>query len=380
MKTGIANLPLHRGRAPRWLFEKMVELGREISLAVIEEYGRKEFLTRLADPYWFQSLGCVLGYDWHSSGVTTVTCGALKEALRGAEDYTGIFICGGKGRASRKTPQEIKTQALHAGLDPQPLIHASRISAKVDNNALQDGYQLYHHTFFFDREGTWTVIQQGLSEQTHYARRYHWFSERVKLFVEEPHAAICCDLRGTALDLTARESARTRNTAVKLIKNSAVLQRDLERLEHLDMPANFWLPRREQFNTKYLKRIFSYLETQEVKNFEDLLASKGVGSKTIRALSLIAELIYGERPSYRDPAKFSFALGGKDGVPFPIDRKLYEQTITTLKRGISRAKSDRSEKRRAFRRLYTSPSPPIGGSEGEATFLQKLKPSYNRPY
>ena len=371
MKTGIANLPLHHGKAPRWLFAKMVELGREISLAVIEEFGREEFLKRLSDPYWFQALGCVLGYDWHSSGLTTVTCGALKEGLSGIESYTGIFVCGGKGATSRKTPSEIETffeNFQFSNPNFQTLIYASKMSAKVDNTALQDGYQLYHHNFFFDQEGNWTVVQQGMNLNNRMARRYHWFSRDLSDFVCEPESAICCDRRGSALNLVANESKETRNLSVELTTAPKTVLGDLKTIERLDMPRKHWINRDEKYKTKYLERILGEVRERKPQNFEALLATPGVGPKTIRALSLVSELIYGAKPSYKDPARFSFAHGGKDGVPFPVDKKLYDQSIEILRRGIRKAKIETSEKQLAFKRLpltsgarFLSPNHPLTG-------------------
>src|SRR5437868_22600 len=238
-RTGYAHLPLHGGKAPRWLFERMVRLSREIILFVISEFGPEEVLRRLSDPYWFQAFGCVLGFDWHSSGVTTTVCGALKEGLRGVD--TGIIVAGGKGATSRKTPAEITQACERLGRDPQPLVYASKISAKVDNSAVQDGYQLYHHSFFFTPRGQWCIVQQGMNDANSMARRYHWLSDNVTSYVNEPHAAICCDTTSETLNLVAAESATVRDACAEIARQ----------------PPNLVLPRhhqvtREDINPKYL--------------------------------------------------------------------------------------------------------------------------------
>ncbi len=212
-RTGFAHLPLHGGKAPRWLFERMVPLSREIVIFLAGEFGREEVLRRLSDPYWFQAFGCVLGFDWHSSGLTTTVCGALKVGLRGTENELGIFVAGGKGATSRKTPTEISATCESIGRDPEPLVYASRISAKVGNSAVQDGYQLYHHSFVFTAKGQWCIVQQGMSDATSMARRYHWLSDNVESYVSEPHAAICCDATAPTLNLIAKESADVRSPA-----------------------------------------------------------------------------------------------------------------------------------------------------------------------
>src|ERR1051326_9180047 len=218
MRTGSAHLPLHGGRAPAWLFPRMVRLSREIAAHIVEEYGSDEMLRRLSDPYWFQAFGCVLGFDWHSSGVTTTVCGALKEGLRGTERDLGIYVGGGKGATSRKTTAEIAAACERLGRDPQPLIYASKISAKVDNAAVQDGYQLYHHAFVFTPRGEWCIVQQGMNDTTSTARRYHWLSDNVTSYVNEPHAAVCCDATAETLNLVAAESAAVRDAAAALAK------------------------------------------------------------------------------------------------------------------------------------------------------------------
>jgi hypothetical protein len=350
-RTGFAHLPLHGGKAPRYLFERMVPLSREIVIFLVSEFGREEVLRRLSDPYWFQAFGCVLGFDWHSSGLTTTVCGALKEGLRGLEKDLGIFVAGGKGATSRKTPDEITSACDRIGRDPQPLVYASRISAKVDNSAVQDGYQLYHHSFVFTAEGQWCIVQQGMSDETSMARRYHWLSDNVSSYVSEPHAAICCDATAPTLNLVAAESAEVRSNSAALAAEKPEVT--LQALTHLPLLE---LPRRHEVSTgdinpKYLQKILLRTYETAPADFEALLSIAGVGAKTLRALALTSELIYGTRASQKDPARYSFAHGGKDGTPYPVDRTTYDKTIEVMHHALNGAKIDRSEKVRAFRRL-----------------------------
>jgi hypothetical protein len=351
-RTGIANLPLHHGRAPRWLFERMVLLAREITVAIVTDFGPEEMLRRLSHPYWFQAFGCILGFDWHSSGVTTTLCGALKESIKGIERDLGLFVAGGKGRTSRRTPLEIVTWGEKISLNPAPLVYASRMSAKVDSAAVQDGYQLYHHTFLFTPRGSWTVIQQGMNEANRYARRYHWLGEAVTNFVNEPHAAILSEVRGETLNLTASESepARTAITGIATEEKPEKVISELKRLKTLNLPSRHQIFTSDLHPDSLSKILLSTYERQP-QDFERLLGLSGVGLKTIRALSLISELVYGIEPSYRDPARYSFAHGGKDGIPYPVDRQTYDQSIELLSRAIGRAKLGLSEKQKAFNRL-----------------------------
>jgi hypothetical protein len=330
----------------------MVKLAREIVIAIVADFGSEEVLRRLSHPYWFQAFGCVLGYDWHSSGVTTTLCGALKEGMKGLERDLGLFIAGGKGRTSRKTPTEIEGWGNLISLNPAPLVYASRMSAKVDSSAIQDGYQLYHHTFVFTTSGSWAVVQQGMNEATRYARRYHWLGERVTDFVNEPHSAILSEARGQALNLVASESEPARTTITDIAANEKPqnVLAELKRLKTLDLPSRFYLTTQD-LHPDSLSRILLTTYERQPNNFEQLLGLKGVGPKTIRALSLISELVYGVAPSYRDPARYSFAHGGKDGIPYPVDRKTYDQSIELLSRAINRTKLGVGEKRETLNRL-----------------------------
>lgn len=352
MKTGVAHLPLHTGRAPAWLFQRMKELGREIILVLLADYGAPEVLRRLSDPYWFQALGCVLGFDWHSSGLTTTVCGALKEGLNPIAKETGLVLAGGKGASSRKTPREIEAASLALQRDPSPLIYASRMAAKVDNTALQDGYQLYHHLFLFTRDGRWAVIQQGMNPDHRYARRYHWLGEHVRDFVCEPESAICCDRRETeVLNLIAAESepARLASTALSCEPPDRLFE-EIEKLATLSLPARHAVAVAD-LNPKRLRSVLLKTYEASSESFEALLGLPGVGPKTLRALALLSELIHGAPPSFRDPARYSFAHGGKDGHPYPVSREVYDTSIQFLRSALKAAKIDHTEKLRAFRRL-----------------------------
>jgi hypothetical protein len=352
-RTGIANLPLHGGKAPRWLFDRMVKLSREITTVIVSDYGADEMLRRLSDPHWFQAFGCVLGFDWHSSGVTTTLCGALKEGIKGIERDLGLFVAGGKGKTSRKTPAEVREWAELISLDADPLVYASKMAAKVDSAAVQDGYQLYHHTFLFTGTGSWGVVQQGMNDANHYARRYHWLSQTVSCFVNEPHSAIASDGRGQAvLNLVAAESDPVRILIPRVVREEKPekLLAELKGIKTLTMPAHHYLDTADLHPDSISRILLSTYERQP-EDFETLLGLEGVGAKTIRALSLISELIYGVPPSYRDPARYSFAHGGKDGIPYPVDRAVYDQSISVLSRAISKAKLGLSDKKDAVLRL-----------------------------
>jgi len=360
--VGVAELPLHRGAVPRWLFRRMVSLAGGIVAVIVDEYGRDELLRRLSSPFWFQAFGCVLGFDWHSSGLTTVVSAALREALKPEE--LRVAVCGGKGKASRKTPEEILSFGELFGLSEShidSLQYASRMSAKVDNTAIQAGYPLYHHVFVFTEDGNWVVVQQGMNVDDGTARRYHWLSERVESFVVEPHSAIVGDtVRRVALDMTARKSEGCRKVSVDLAKEdpkrlarllSSVRPPGQKSLaEWVDVKDSYEvqllrMPRR--INWEALRRAY---ETQP-RNYEELLGIRGIGPATVRGLALISELIYGEPPSWKDPVKYSFAFGGKDGVPRPIDRKALDEAIKFLKEAIQQAKINEKERLHALKRL-----------------------------
>jgi hypothetical protein len=337
----------------------MVLLSREILAHVVREYGAREVLRRLSDPFWFQAFGCVLGFDWHSSGVTTTVCGAVKESLHQVGPEWGLFAAGGKGAASKKSPMQIMTACDQVGCDGDVLVRASRLAAKVDNAAVQDGYQLYHHVFLFTTSGDWSVVQQGMNDRTSTARRYHWLSEHVKSFVDEPHDAVCCDVRGDTLNLVASESRQVRQASAELAgMPPETTLNAIDKIPDLRLPARHLLFPEIDVDSKYLSKILLKTYERAPEDFETLVGMEGVGPKTLRALALASELIYGTPVSTRDPARFAFAHGGKDGIPFPVDRQTYDGTIDVLRRAVDRAQVDRSERVKALKRLarFAGPS------------------------
>jgi hypothetical protein len=358
--TGYASLPLHGGKAPAWLFGRMVRLSREIIIYLVSEFGSAEVLRRLSDPFWFQAFGCVLGFDWHSSGVTTTVCGAVKEGIKEIDVDLGFFAAGGKGSSSRKTPSQITDFCERIGREPKPLVYASRTAAKVDSAAVQDGYQLYHHVFFFTTAGEWCVVQQGMSDVSRTARRYHWLSEHLASFVDEPHEAVCCDARGNTLNLVAHVNDAVRQRSAELASQKPEVTLDAlrtvrpppsPRLPLLEMPARHELIPKLDVAGPYLEKILLKTYERAPENFEELIGIDGVGPKTLRALALASELVHGSPLTMSDPARFSFAHGGKDGTPFPVDKLTYDRTIEILNKAINRSAIDRSDKVSAFRRL-----------------------------
>jgi hypothetical protein len=330
----------------------MVRLSREILVYLAAEQGPQDILRRLSDPFWFQAFGCVLGFDWHSSGVTTTVCGAVKEGLKDVGRDIGFFAAGGKGGTSRKAPVEIAGSCDALGRDAQPLIYASRTAAKVDSDAVQDGYQLYHHVFFFTAGGDWCVVQQGMSDRTRMARRYHWLSEHVTSFVDEPHEAVCCDAREDTLNLVAHENDAVRTTSAEIARQPpAGTLRVVAKIPELAMPRRHELFPELDVAPPHLEKILLKTYERAPRDFEELLGIEGVGPRTLRALALASELVNGLPAAMRDPARFAFAHGGKDGIPFPVDRLSYDRTIEILHKAVNRAALDRSEKVQAFKRL-----------------------------
>jgi hypothetical protein len=384
LKRGIATFTLDYGKCPKWLFERMVKLGREMTRVIVAEYGPDEFVKRIADPVWFQALGTVLAFDWNASGLTTILTAALKEAIRGEERDLGIYICGGKGKTSLKTPEQINLFGARAELTQEKinsLEYNSRMAAKVDSSLVQDGFQIYHHSFFFSRNGVWAVVQQGMNEKNVTARRYHWFSDTAKNMVFEPHSGIISDGQHTGLNMTAKESENTQKISTELVQGSYnTLMKDLKLLRKYSTPQSEVMAfetkarpseRRmlsllhlhdrdfkvlpvvsEDFSkSKYLKKILYEVSEIRPKSYEHLLSLKGVGPKTIRALALTAEVIYGAKASYEDPARYSFAHGGKDFIPYPVDRPTYDQTIATMQKLVNKMKIDYSERKRLIVKL-----------------------------
>ena len=380
IQRGIATFTLDEGRCPKWLFERMVKLGREMARVLIDEYGPDEFVKRIADPVWFQSLGTVLAFDWNASGLTTILTAALKQAIRGNEKDFGIFICGGKGKTSRKTPDEILGWGEKLSLpevNTRSLVYNSRMAAKVDSALVQDGFQIYHHSFFFSRNGAWAVVQQGMNAENQSARRYHWFSKNVHDLVCEPHSAIISQRAASSvLNLTARRSEGSREISTALVqggyfslmKDIQILRRHfsslskmvalgqgkkqltLLQLENKEFKSHPVV--KEDFSrSKYLEKILGRCTDIKPKNYESLLSIEGVGAKTMRALALVGEVIYGAEPSYEDPARYSFAHGGKDATPYPVDRPTYDQTIAVMAKAVSKTRLEPTEKNRAVERL-----------------------------
>ena len=379
VQRGIATFGLDTGKCPRWLFERMVKLGREITRVIVEEYGPDDFVRRIGDPVWFQSLGTVLAFDWNASGLTTILTAALKEATRGQERRWGIFICGGKGKTSLKTPDEIVSWGGVLSLPEdgvKNLAYNSRMAAKVDSSLVQDGFQIYHHAFLFSRNGAWTVVQQGMNSANQTARRYHWHSRQVSDLVCEPHSGIASQKRVFTLDLTARASEKTRNMSTQLVQNNYQgLMKDIQIIRRHSSPLSRMVKLktgqgeitflnlenreftrhpviREDFSkSKYLERIFAKVCEFKPESYERLLSLEGVGPKTMRALSLVSEVIYGAKPSYEDPARYSFAHGGKDATPYPVDTRTYDVTIDFFRKVINRARIPFSEKGKMLQRL-----------------------------
>jgi hypothetical protein len=331
----------------------MKKLSAAIVEVIVEDSGPDEVLRRLSNPHWFQALGCVVGFDWHSSGVTTTVCGALKEGLADAGPRAGIFLAGGKGKAARKTPMEIETIADKNGLNQADrLIYSSKMSAKVDSAAVQDGYQIYHHFFAFTRSGEWAVVQQGMNENAGQARRYHWLGSVVDSFVEEPQAAICCDSVAATLNFVAGENRSIRETCTELTRvltPEKILQ-EIKRIaagsESLDMPGYHAIPR-----TSYLNRALYAAYETHARDFETLLQVPGLGPSTLRALCLVAEVCFGVKASYRDPVRYAFAHGGKDGFPFPVNEADIENSYHTLERALQRVRAGQNEQLTALKRL-----------------------------
>jgi hypothetical protein len=409
MKRRIAQLPLHTGKAPPWLFRRMTRLAGAVTTAIVEEFGPAEMLRRLSDPWWFQAFGCVLGFDWHSSGLTTVACGALKEAAKASGGDLGIVVAGGKGAASRKTPQEIAQAAdRYAVTCGDRLVYASRMSAKVDCAAVQDGFAVYHHSFFFTTEGQWCVVQQGMNPQSGWARRYHWLVESVQDFVCEPHEAVQ-DLREaeadrdsgpsrpgeavapdaaraggqrqlTLLNMVAQEADQSRRASAALVRENPDWL--LEQIERYTEGPTLFAPARHpvlnlDVNRKRLRDIVVRAHERNPGDFEALVGTQGVGPATIRSLALLAEIIFQAPPSRRDvtqprqgpgppgtaadaaPAEprcwadYSYAHGGKDRTPFPVDRDTYDRNILVLTEAVRRARLGQNDKLGALRRLST---------------------------
>jgi uncharacterized protein len=368
-KSGSADLPLHGGHVPKWLAGRMTRLGAVISQAIVYHYGRDELLRRLAHPFWFQSFGAVMGMDWHSSGITTSVISALKHGLAPLEKELGIHVCGGRGKHSRQTPHELISIGDRVGFDGSALANASRLVAKVDSAAVQDGFQLYLHGFVVADDGHWAVIQQGMNGERRQARRYHWLSEGLKNFVDEPHAAIEGRSQGTIINLTDRRAQTSRRAQLELLSSLGPdgIARELSLLEagmpkhtptpssepllpHLVMPEHHDV-RSSDVVLRRLQGSLAAAADRGPRDFSELLLTPGVGARTVHALAMVAEVVHGTPYRFADPARFSFAHGGKDRYPFPVPLRVYDRTIQVLKSAVQSAKLGREEELAALRRL-----------------------------
>jgi Uncharacterized conserved protein len=357
-KRNEIDLPLHTGHAPQWLIRLMLDLSKEITQIIVEEYGTNEFMKRLSDPLWFQSLGCVLGYDWHSSGVTTVVTGVLKTAINNSE--FGIIVAGGKGNTSKNTPNELEILLKKINLEDKAeyFKRISKLVAKIDNNLVQDGYDLYHHAIFVDEKKNWAIIQQGMNVEIKYARRYHWFSENITEFLSDPHAGIIGNVKHeNVLNMTSKYSEDNRKVTLELIKSGVdKIKKDYKQL--IVGPLDSWLGGKN-LNLINRYRMPKYVNWDAIRKLHEhnpsdyiqLVEFEGIGKNTIRALALISEIIYGSPASWRDPIKYTFAHGGKDGVPYPVNKKVYENSISILRDAIKRANIRNELKVLAMRRL-----------------------------
>ncbi|HYD20559.1 MAG TPA: DUF763 domain-containing protein [Flavipsychrobacter sp.] len=348
MAHSYADLPLHYGKVPRWLYERMGKLGGAIVESIVQDYGKHEVLRRLSDPFWFQSLGCVLGMDWHSSGITTSVMGALKGAINKQAGSLGLYICGGKGKHSRETPTELIKVAERTGLNGDMLVRSSKLAAKVDNNAVQDGYQIYLHSFILSDDGEWAVVQQGMNDSNGYARRYHWHSRKIKSFVEEPHTFIYGQNQGRILNLTHKAAADTKTSILNIVKEEP--KKLLESVKSLKMPAHHDVKAKD-VDLKRLGSVLAVAYEKEDLDIESLLLLEGLGPRTLQSLVLVSEVIHGTPSRFEDPARYSFAHGGKDGHPFPVPTKVYDETISNLKHAVERARLGNSDKMEAIKNL-----------------------------
>ena len=348
MSRSYADMPLHYGQVPPWLYERMSKLGVAIIEAIVMEYGKSAILYRLSNPFWFQALGCVLGMDWHSSGITTSVMGALKRSVNPRAKDLGIYICGGKGKYSRETPAELLKIAEQTGLNGDLLVRSSKLSAKVDNTAIQDGYQLYIHSFILSNEGEWTVIQQGMNDANGMARRYHWHSPTLKSFVEEPHTFIYGHSQGQILNITDKQADGTRAGILQLTKEDP--GRLLPEIKNLLMPMHHDVKAKD-VDLKRLGSILAVAHEKEGLDMESLLLLEGLGPRTLQSLTLVSEMVHGTPSRFEDPARFSFAHGGKDGHPFPVPTKVYDETIQILETAVNRAKLGHADKNAAIKNL-----------------------------
>jgi uncharacterized protein len=347
-RSGVADLPLHGGHVPQWLATRMTTLGTAICESVLQHYGHSALLSRLSDPFWFQALGTVMGMDWHSSGITTSVLGALKRGLNPRAHELGLHVCGGRGRHSRNTPSELRAIADRTGLDGDTLVRTSRLTARVDNNAIADGFQIYLHGFVLSSDGEWAVVQQGMNEGTRLARRYHWHSATVRDFTCEPHSAIIGEHAGVIQNLVDERARPAQEALLDLVKDDP--GRTLAAARTLVAPTHHDV-RREDVNLKRLGAVLAMAHEQPLRDFASLLLVEQLGPRTLQSLALVAEVVHGTPTRFSDPARFSFALGGKDGHPFPVPLKTYDETIAVLRRSLDAARLNHSEKAGGMKRL-----------------------------
>ena len=347
-RSGVADLPLHGGRVPQWLAERMTQLGTAITEAVVQDYGASAFLSRLSDPFWFQALGAVMGMDWHSSGITTSVMGALKRGLTPRANELGIYICGGRGRFSRNTPQELRSIAERRGFDGEALVRNSRLTARIDNNAIADGFQIYLHSFIVTSDGEWAVVQQGLNDRSGMARRYHWHSAAVRDFVAEPHTAIVGENQGTIMNLVDAQAKPAQTALLDIARENP--DTTLRAARHLRLPGHHEV-RAENIDLKRLGAVLAVAYERDLHEFAELLLLEKLGPRTLQSLALIAEVVHGAPSRFTDPARFSFAHGGKDGHPFPVPLKTYDESLNCLRTSLELAKLGDKDKLEGFRRL-----------------------------
>jgi len=347
-RSGVADLPLHGGRVPPWLAERMTKLGTGIVESVLYHYGASELLSRLSDPFWFQALGCVMGMDWHSSGITTSVLGALKRGVNPRSNDLGIYICGGRGKHSRKTPEELRAVADRTSLDGNALVRASRLTARVDNNAIADGFQLYLHAFVLSKSGEWAVVQQGMNDASGMARRYHWHSATVRDFVSEPHTAIVGEPQGVIMNLVDAKATAAQKALLSVVKEHP--EKTLEQTKKLLLPRHHDV-RSSDVDPKRLGAVLALAYEREFRDFASLLLLEKLGPRTLQSLALVAEVVHGAPSRFSDPARFSFAHGGKDRHPFPVPLKTYDESISVLRHSLHAAKLGDSEKMDGFKRL-----------------------------
>lgn len=347
-RSGIADLPLHGGRVPPWLAERMTKLGTAITETIVHDYGRSAFLSRLSDPFWFQAFGAVMGMDWHSSGITTSVMGALKRGLAPKANELGLYICGGRGRFSRNTPNELRSIAERRGFDGEALVRTSRLTARVDNNAIADGFQIYLHSFVVTSDGEWAVVQQGLNDSNGLARRYHWHSASVRDFVAEPHTAIFGENQGTIMNLVDANAKRAQSAMLDIAGEHP--EKTLAEARHLRMPSHHGIYARD-VDLKRLGAVLAIAYEKDLKDFADLLLVEKLGPRTLQSLALVAEVVHGAPSRFNDPARFSFAHGGKDGHPHPVPLKTYDESLNFLRSSLDAAKVGDKDKLEGFRRL-----------------------------